>query len=334
MQEYYRPWGNLQWILTQFPNNTKWFFLGTIASEDRTVVTYNTLKTINQNIIDSTFIIVKDKISRHTSLVQKKITDKRNELIDNPQNIIEFDLLYENDSIIINFIDDLTNKYENIILDISCMPKRFFFPFLKRILLAEHIKNLIITNSSPISYESNEPLSETYGAWRTLPLFSDLLGMTDNDKSNIILFAVGHLPMGSPGPIYDIGNSSKIFLYFPFPGHPYSFDPLWKFIHDIEKTIKQRSDMIIECVSAQDAPELYDCLIKASNGGQAPSIIAPYGPKPFSLAMALFACKYAQPVYYTQPSVYHPDYSRGILMNDGKPLITTYVIKASGRSLY
>jgi hypothetical protein len=50
--------------------------------------------------------------------------------------------------------------------------------------------------------------------------------------------------------------------------------------------------------------------------------------------MAIFACKYNIPVYYTQPTIYHPDYSIGIQQMDGHPLILAYPIIANGVFIY
>jgi hypothetical protein len=59
-----------------------------------------------------------------------------------------------------------------------------------------------------------------------------------------------------------------------------------------------------------------------------PLALAPFGPKPHTLGMALLAMKYDLAMHYTQPRVYHPDYSRGY----GRTW--AYVVKWNGRACY
>jgi hypothetical protein len=243
-----------------------------------------------------------------------------------------FDLIYTSHNDIVNYFDSIALcGIKNIILDISCMPKRFFFPFIKRLLKhKDHIDNLIITNTIPKKY-TNEPLSESYEEWLPLPLFA---GDNYGEQIEIVLLGVGHLPMGSPEPIRDMCESSKIQLYFPFPGTPHSLDPTWNFVHRITRAIGNHEKIHITRIGARDVSELFNFLENDTQNGQKTSILVPCGPKSFSLAMALFACKYDRPVYYTQPKVYHPDYSIGISESNGIPMVLAYSIIANGRLLY
>jgi len=330
MTEIYRPWGNIDWIIKNFPRSTKWFFIGAISTEDRTIAAYNFLKENSNIIIKSHFMVINDKQSRHTQVCKHKIATNRKRLSKYDEES-EFYLLYEYDNIIVDFAKTISHNHQNIIFDISCLPKRFFFPLLRRFQTDNNIENVIITNAIPLKYEHSQPLSESYGNWRTIPLFQDL---SDEATKAIILFSVGHLPMGAPGPIYDICNSKKLILYFPFPGHPHSLNPIWRLVYEIEKTIENSDSIEIECVSACDTSEMFESMKRATNDGQTNAILAPYGPKPFSLAMALFAIKFNQPVYYTQPRIYHPDYSSGIQIKDGMPVINAYVTKCNAKSYY
>jgi len=330
MYDIFRPWGEMEWIVKKLNPYIDWMFIGSISPEDRAITAYNFLNKIGINITYSHFIIIKDKPSRHTPTCNNKIKENRKKLFKYNEET-EFHLLYEQDNILVNFADQLTELNKNIIFDISCFPKRFFFPLLRRFIASDKNCNLIVTNTLPFQYEHSQPLSESYGNWRTIPLFQDL---SEDETKELILFSVGHLPMGAPEPIYDICNSKKIVLYFPFPGHPHSLGPIWRFIHDIEKIVEKRSALEIECISSRDTSEIFDSMKRATDDGQKNAILAPYGPKPFSLAMALFASKYNQPVYYTQPRVYHPGYSKGVQMRGSRPVITAYVIKNNGFNYY
>ena len=56
--------------------------------------------------------------------------------------------------------------------------------------------------------------------------------------------------------------------------------------------------------------------------------------KPMSVAMCIFAALTDSQVFYTQPTVYHPDYSFDIASRDGHPEIYTYCIRLEGRDLF
>jgi hypothetical protein len=67
----------------------------------------------------------------------------------------------------------------------------------------------------------------------------------------------------------------------------------------------------IEVIAAWDAEMVYRTLDRwriEANG----LTLAPFGPKPHTLGMTLFAMKHGCGLYYTQPKSYHPDYSKGI----------------------
>ena len=81
-------------------------------------------------------------------------------------------------------------------------------------------------------------------------------------------------------------------------------------------------------VHALDTSEAFDRICDITNHGRHDSILAPYGPKPISLAIALFAIQNGSPVYYTQPNYYSPEYSSGIKETYG------YWIKKDGTNLY
>jgi hypothetical protein len=66
----------------------------------------------------------------------------------------------------------------------------------------------------------------------------------------------------------------------------------------------------IAVIAAWDAELVYQTLARWTSDGTSLSL-APFGPKPHTLGMALFATKHDLSLWYTQPKVYHPDYTRG-----------------------
>jgi len=81
-------------------------------------------------------------------------------------------------------------------------------------------------------------------------------------------------------------------------------------------------------VHALDTSDAFDRICDITDNGKYTSVLAPYGPKPISLAIALFAIETGAPVYYTQPNYYSPDYSTGIKET------YAYWIKKDGINLY
>ncbi len=67
----------------------------------------------------------------------------------------------------------------------------------------------------------------------------------------------------------------------------------------------------VAVIAAWDAEQVYHKLLSWAGNGERLSL-APFGPKPHTLGMAMFAIKFDASVWYTQPKVYHPEYSRGI----------------------
>lgn len=342
MIKQYRPWGKLQWLLRKFPLNLDWFFCGAISPEDRTLESYR-VSTSLININDSYFFEIKDKPSRFDREIQDRITKTKKSSIGKEvvSKIREFSLIdCDLDSLVTDHFDKIvTAGSGNIIIDISCLPKKFFFPLIKRAYVhRDNIQNLIITQTIPDSYPSGD-LAESPEPW--LPLSPIFRGNDNSDSYQNIFVGVGHLPMGAPEQIRDICSSSNIHLFLPFPGSTSSFEPTWKFAHEIEKMVlrpieqDQPNGIKINHVSATNTPELFDFFNNETNSGSDLSMFLPYGSKPSSLAMALFTSKYhIHPVYYTQPQVYRPDYSIGIKKENGVSVISAYLIIAKGNNLY
>jgi hypothetical protein len=328
----YRPWGNIRWLMSKIDIVKKWTFCGCISAEDRCLAAYNELKKLN--LIDKSFFsTVRDPESEFSNIINSQIEQYRSKITykNNGININEFDLLYDNYTLIYEYIHEVINISKgNIVLDISCFPKRFFFPFIKFMFSNDKIHNLIITSTIPIKYKLGR-LADNYAQWDTIPFFADL---DEKKKKDIVLLGVGHMPMSSLEPIQDICASSRLQLLFPFPGHPQSFKLTWHFVFEIKRILQNKDDVIISHINAVDVSEVFDKLLTETDNGSASTLLAPYGPKPFSLAMAIFASRFQSPVYYTQPKLYYPNYSIGITQRNGVPSIIAYCLKLRGNQLY
>jgi hypothetical protein len=338
----YRPWGNIHKILPKFDNISDWIFWGCISPEDRTVAAFLETRKSNysKNITKYYFTNINDPNNQSSEIIHDKLK-RKNEHIDliksyNLNPIIgNFDLQYTNDEIIYEYIHQIINVSSgNILLDISCFPKKYFFPIIKFILWSDKIDNFIVLNTLPMQYREGY-LSGDFAEWKTIPFFPDMEPETVKD---IVLFSVGHMPMADLESLQEIYSSPKVKLFFPFPGNLQSYKLSWEFVFNIKNSLSNKENIDLNYVNALDPSELYDNLIAMTNIEDLPnkktSLIAPYGPKPFSLAMAIFASKYDIPVYYTQPRLYYPDYSIGIGEKNGIVSVNAYCIVIKKRMIY
>lgn len=145
-------------------------------------------------------------------------------------------------------------------------------------------------------------------------------------------------------------------LLLPFPSiHP-GFIQNWKFVERISQELNgpmqigNQSSMEIIRVPVGDVSLTFDRLLQQTGSGVAKTVIlAPFGPKPISLAMCLLGIarrtrgddpQTMAPILpteigYTQPKSYRPDYSTGVAMReDGHPDISAFCVRLNGRDLY
>jgi hypothetical protein len=216
---------------------------------------------------------------------------------------------------------------QNVIVDISSLPKRFFFPMIRRLLRAQSIKNLIATYAVPDHY-STQPLSEDHGPWMYLPTF---LPPDPEPDDRVLIVGLGYEPLG----LRQVLQGKDFRLLFPFPSLAPGIRRNWDFVRELiplNPPAPQR-------VYIYDVSEIFDRIAALTDSGTRYAILAPYGPKTMSLAMCLYATseltsQNPPAVYYTQPKVYNPDYAVGIKTEKGGPKVLAYCLRLAGRNLY
>ena len=231
------------------------------------------------------------------------------------------------------FIDGC--EADNLIFDITSMPKKLFFFVVKRaIQQRDKFRNILATYSEPESY-SDASLAENPQQWSTLPGFD---GPRRLPKERRVVIAMGFEPLGLPdvviqGEFAGVGTH----LLFPFPTPPDRIRKNWEFAKDLFPN--PPSGLKFRHVDGLNVPDVFDVLSDIGREGETQMTLAPYGPKPISLAMALYAVKYdsgenATAVYYTQPTAYNPDYTSGVRKIGTRLGIHCYAIKRLGAFLY
>lgn len=301
----YRPWGNLDWLLGKIPAR-KWDYLGCLSTEIRCLTTVSFLND-NKLLGNATLFEIIDPTDTST---HKSLRNDNRVIIEKlgAKIAIENHLLLEPLNLIVESLREfLKNSNGSVILDISCFPKRFFFPIVKFIIRDYELNDLIITYTSPNSYSSDN-LSDNPQPWITLPAFKS----DDEDGTEIAIVGVGFMPLGLPDVLGSDGHKRKqVNLFFPFPPGPPFYQRTWNFVKEIsEYRLIQGRELIR--IDAMNIPEVFDKICAITEQGEKKVLFAPFGPKTFSLAMCLHACQSNSSVYYTQPMYYNPDYSEGV----------------------
>lgn len=226
------------------------------------------------------------------------------------------------------------SQSESVVLDISCLPKRFFF-LLTKLLLANPLnRNLLVTYTVPQSYDQTMPLAEDPEPWTCLPGFLP----QDDATPTTLIVGIGYEPLGLPQILESSEfRQDELRILFPFPSPGSGYERNWRFVLDIARR-RNADNLNISRVDNKDVSAVFDAIKKVTDQGRISVALAPFGPKPLSLAMCLYAVsrpKHKQiPVYYTQPRSYNPKYSSGVMVTNGVSETYGYLLKVDGRLLY
>ena len=217
----------------------------------------------------------------------------------------------------------------SVVLDITSFPKRFFFPILRT--LADKnskVRNLLVTYTSPFSYPpDDEPLYEDIEPWRVLPGFGGS-GTSGAQWVVSVGFLVESLRMQVGG-----DPNAKMKLLIPFPAPLSALRRTWESVANLERDHNEGRFEKFR-VETLDMSAAFDRICQLAGSPEKPLAFAPFGPKPTSAAMCLYAMQRNSSVHYPQPTIYHPEYSRGIQKNDPAAAVSTYWVKHEGENLY
>jgi len=304
----FRPWGKLNWLIPKLPI-VKWDLIGSISTEDRFIATLLELEMAEQ-INQSLFYTIIDPPSKDTSIIRDKLAANESKLRVSTKSVIKIEehkLLEPYKEIVDSINAFLKLSSGNIIIDISTFPKRFFFPIIK-LLMGQNLENLVVAYSTPEKYCDHE-LSGNPHTWDHLPLFMPV--DFPEAKIDLAIVGVGFMPFGLPELLLSQYNATPVKFLFPFPPGPPNYQRTWDFVRKIEKSFAFKSSDNIIRLDSNNMPDAFEYITSETDGGDKRPIFAPYGPKPISLAMCIYAILYDAPVYYTQPTHYSPEYSSG-----------------------
>lgn len=299
--------------------------MGNLSSEDRSLAAWYALSSVTSKATGD-FIRVIDPPSRYSLAIEKKCDALALPLYAlgfKDSDIERVPLLARSEELVKTVEALIAGASADVICDISTLPKRIFFPVIKLLLNSESINNLVVAYTRPNAY-TPQALSEDPDPWRHLPLFAPPY---PEPEVKLLVVGVGFEPLALPELLQEDYHGVGIKLLFPFPPGPPAFQRAWEFVRTIEDSFPHAAREPIR-VDSRDVSDAFDHICAATDRGAEYAVLAPYGPKTISLAMCLYSIVTDHPTYYTQPKVYHPDYSSGVAET------YAYCVKLQGQNLY
>lgn len=334
MSGQYRPSGPLRWVIDRLSSHSPWDLIGTVAAEPRANEVARQL-CMTGKLGRCSFIDIEDEPSEFqtaTKAAREFHRQALSSLLGGSPKIVQMDLFSEIDDLDDMFAEIESTIGKNVILDITSFPKRFFFFLVRRLSETDSVKNLVVTYAIPESYGTT--LHKNPGGWMPLPSF----GIQNSTRERpMLVVAVGYHHLKLLDVIRE-RMPSPVRLLMPFPSMPPGFAQNWEFVRYLREQVEfnQQDIRRVDPFSVSLAFDHLEAQCAAHHGEL---LLAPFGPKPMSLAMALYALSRENAgdpvsVGYTQPMAYSDQYSQGVKKAAGGAVIHAYCIKLNGEKLY
>lgn len=324
----YRPWGSIGSVLSLTDSKT-WHLIGAIGTEERSLCAWREMRRLGC-IQGEFFAEVHDVDSdKYRDRNQRALATRRDEFNQSggsPAGISKFELMAELFQIA-QFANLAAQAGPSIVLDVTSFPKRYFFPILRALVKKTSVRNLLVTYTSPASYADDAPLYENIESWKTLPGFGGTGGKTDAWVVSVgfLIESLRHYVVDHP--------QEKMNVLIPFPAPLSALRRTWSSVANLEQGILDGRFAKFR-VDTLDLSAAFDRIVSLGMNPARELAFAPFGPKPTSVAMCLYALQKESSVHYAQPTVYHPDYSCGVKNSDPETAISAYWIKHEGEFLY
>lgn len=323
----YRPWGWLDWAL-ELSEPKRWKLYGCVGPEERSVSAPIAFR--KRDILEKASLLRVIEPESPYAEEASECIQARERSCHNAKvrpDVLELSLFAP-----MTELDDLCdNASGSVVLDISSMPKRFFFYLLKRFAQSRRVRDLLITYTLPAAYPEGA-LAGDYDTWQALPSFRPIDPDVEKQAQTRLIVNIGFLPSGLVAHLSGPAEERKIDILIPFPAPAITVRRVWKAVWALRRPAHMRFSEVR--VAANDMSEAFDVILSLVPPETNFVSFAPFGPKPISAAMCLYATLTDCPVYYAQPKMYRPDYSVGVARVNRIPAINTYWVKHDGHSLY
>ncbi len=324
------PWGYLDRIHKTFLDR-EFALLGCLSFEYRStevpVVLSGTNSCLSVHLLQIND--PKDGWPNYSGQIQRRIRDnvRRLQTTSTKYHRDELDLL-ANDGEILSYYQQWEQNIatETVVLDITAFPKRYFCLILKRLILSNKVRQVIVTYTmaGPSGYATGH-LSEDPMSCDNLPGFA----APAPPRGDTLVVAVGFEELNIRGLVQTYRNrkrQTKVLMAFPS-----SLDVMRRQFRTFREMVAGEIDYVnkdnVEIIAAWDAEYVYRVLLQWSRNSNGLTL-APFGPKPHTLGMTLFAVENDSGMYYSQPKSYNPNYSQGSGDTYG------YVVKWEGIPCY
>lgn len=331
----FRPWGPLPWALNlSVPRS--WRFLGCVAPEERSISALTALH--RMKLLQSTEMLrIVDTEPADIAAEEAKINERLATCTTQGLSIQPTEVALEAPLQNTDWKQRFAFPPEtSFCLDISSLPKRFFFQAIKAAITSSDVRNFLILYSKPKSYPEGS-LSRNHRDWETITGF----GCNDPDKQDAaasrLVVSTGFAVDGLHDHLEGRSGGIAVDVFIPFPADPWrSVRRSWESARAIEEALGYDPDKGLSevkpnfhQVGALDTSTCFDKLLSLTHDARTAATLAPLGPKPLSAAMCLLASQAEHyPVYYAQPRSYAIEYSIGVEMT------YAYWIKHNGANLY
>lgn len=337
----FRPWGRPDWVCEKF-GKASWTALACLGTEKRSVVSAAKFACLATDLV---LVKVEDpRLGTKEFLDSQDSAFKRNRAYYTKKAPLAARDETADLKASIDRIEEICGSAAgsgDVILDITSFPKRWFFPMLRLLIADDRVQNLQVIYTRGSSHA--RVLAESPETLRVLPTFAS---MDARDSHDVAFVGVG-FHLHSMLTMFGADRARAMHLLFPFPPGPPGIQRNWKFVQQVERVVQRDATLLDGAdpinflhLDSVDVSLAFDAMRMASNRGEKTSMMAPYGPKPFSLAMCLFAIAAERaglddiPVYYSQPKKYAVDYTADAASRLGSLDTWSYAIKRSGRFLY
>ncbi|ASM72927.1 MULTISPECIES: hypothetical protein [Roseobacteraceae] len=343
MQSFkFRPWGRPSWLRAKY-DEEKWSFIACHGFEKRSAKSVVASTTSSDEVF---FIRIDDPLLGQTEeQAERERAYSTNLEIMTANCSANIHQVREPLKASIDTIRTICERAGaasgNVVLDITSLPKRWFFPMVRFLVQNPDVLNLqVIYTKGDVHAEALSVNPETL---RVLPTF---MSEDDRDDHDFAFVGVG-FHTHSMMQLFGDDKAMSLQLLFPFPPGPPGIHRNWKFVQEVEMKV-QRDDSLLEGsdpisylhLDSMDVSQTFDAIKIVTEGGDRTSVMAPYGPKPFSLAMCLFAIasersgKAEVPVYYSQPQKYAVNYTNDVALRHDTLDSWAYAVKKDGKFIY
>ena len=338
----FRPWGRPGWLRPRF-GVAKWCFVSCFGTELRSVKSVAGAVQDGDSIM---FVKINDP-ARGTALEQANRAAAYERNMHFLEENCEIMPVFENEELkasldrIRKICDSAGAISPNVILDITSFPKRWFFPLVRFLVEDDTIENLQVVYTR--GDEHAQTLAENPEILRRLPAFQP----EDVRKEHDFAFVGVGFHTHSMLQMFDVDKARSLQLLFPFPPGPPGIHRNWKFVEEVEMKVQKdeslrdgKEPISYMHLDSTDVSQTFDALKIVTKNGIKTSLMAPYGPKPFSLAMCLFALAVERaglpeiPIVYSQPQKYAVDYTKDASYRHDQLDSWSYGIKKSKRFIY